>query len=291
MFHRAFMPSCGLAREGRPFAAFVLAFFVIAALPLPAQALRFASLNACTDQLLLALADPDEIVGLSPYARDAARSFYAARATAYPRLSGGVEDVLVAKPDVVLTGRFMKRETRNFLKDKGFAIVELDRPRTIAATVAQIRATGTLLGHPDRAEAAVARIEAAATRLHEAAAPRAWRVLPVARRGWVSGSGDLLGSMLAAAGLSDAAADIGRQTGGFVTLEAIVAAHPDLLLLEESYAETPDQGAAFLVHPALQRLYPSTKRLTLPERLTVCAGPMLAEALDALRAEIARLEP
>src|SRR5215204_1442483 len=31
---------------------------------------RVASINLCTDQLLLSLADPDQIVGLSPYIRD-----------------------------------------------------------------------------------------------------------------------------------------------------------------------------------------------------------------------------
>ena len=43
---------------------------VVALLTLPAQAAerpRVASINACTDQLLLALADPEQIVGLSPY--------------------------------------------------------------------------------------------------------------------------------------------------------------------------------------------------------------------------------
>ena len=116
-------------------------------------------------------------------------------------------------------------------------------------------------------------------------------MLAVARRGWVSGKGGLVDSLLEAGGLSNAAVEAGRRVSGYATLEAIVAAKPDLLLLQDRYATTPDQGAALLVHPALQQLFPPGKRLYVPERLTVCAGPMLADALDALGSEILRVAP
>ena len=54
---------------------------------LPADAAdrpRVASINVCTDQLLLALADPEQILGLSPYSRDAARSWAAVGAGRRP---------------------------------------------------------------------------------------------------------------------------------------------------------------------------------------------------------------
>jgi iron complex transport system substrate-binding protein len=50
----------------------LLFFFVSACLPALAQERpqRIVSLNMCTDQLALALADPDQIVGLSRFAGD-----------------------------------------------------------------------------------------------------------------------------------------------------------------------------------------------------------------------------
>ena len=74
----------------------------------------------------------------------------------------------------------------------------------------------------------------------------------------------------------------------FASLEAIVNLKPDLLLLSDGGEGAEDQGKAFLLHPALQRLYPPEKRIVVPERLTVCGGPMLSEALDRLTAELAR---
>src|SRR4051812_14583616 len=61
------------------------------AAPLP----RIVSMNVCTDQGLLALADPGQILGLSRFSRDA---WVAGDIRRYPRLSGGAEDVLVLKP-------------------------------------------------------------------------------------------------------------------------------------------------------------------------------------------------
>ena len=82
---------------------------------------------------------------------------------------------------------------------------------------------------------------------------------------------------------------LGCSAGGQVSLEAIVRAHPDLLLVTRDDAVAEDQGRALLLHPALQTLYPPARRIVIPERLTVCGGPMLVEALDRLAAEIARV--
>ena len=250
---------------------------------------RIASINVCTDQLLLKLADPEQIVGLSPYARDPARSWAATDAGKYPLLSGEAEDVLVLKPDVVVAGRFTKRATRELLKDKGLRVAEFDVADSLDDAKRQMLRMGDVVGHRDRAEAQVANLDAAIARAKAAAARTHYRVLSLARRGWVSGEDSLLSSLLAATGLSNAAAEIGVRSGGFASLEAIVKMKPDLILLADNSSFAEDQGQAFLLHPALEKLYPPEKRLIVPERLTVCGGPMLAEALDRLTAEIERV--
>ena len=250
---------------------------------------RIASINVCTDQLLLKLADPEQIVGLSPYARDPARSWAAADAAKYPLLSGEAEDVLVLKPDVVVAGRFTKRATRELLKDKGLRVAEFDVADSLDDAKRQMLRMGDVVGHRARAEAQVANLDAAIARAKAAAARTHYRVLSLARRGWVSGEDSLLSSLLAATGLSNAAAEIGVRSGGFASLEAIVKMKPDLILLADNSSFAEDQGQAFLLHPALEKLYPPEKRLIVPERLTVCGGPMLAEALDRLTAEIERV--
>src|SRR5665811_1078029 len=78
--------------------------------PAPAAGLpRIASMNVCTDQLLIPLADPEQILGLSRFARDAWQSWAADDARRYPTLSGGTEDVLVLAPAIVVAGSLDKR--------------------------------------------------------------------------------------------------------------------------------------------------------------------------------------
>ena len=77
--------------------------------------------------------------------------------------------------------------------------------------------------------------------------------------------------------------------GGFASLEAIVEAKPDFLLLSEAGDHAEDDGRAFLLHPALERVYPPSRRIVIPERLTVCGGPMLSEALERLASELERV--
>jgi len=250
---------------------------------------RVVSMNVCSDQLVLSLADPDQILGLSPFARDAWQSWAADTARRYPVLSGGAEDVLVLKPDVVVVSRFDKRETRELLKANGLRLVEFTVPRTLDEVKSQIRQMGDVAQHADRASAAIARLDAAIARARAAVTAHHYRVLPLERRGWVSGENSLVSSLLTEVGLVNVAGELGFEAGGFASLEAIVKLRPDFILVSEAGDRAEDEGRAFLLHPALERFYPPGKRIVLPERLTVCGGVMLADALERLTAELKRV--
>jgi iron complex transport system substrate-binding protein len=250
---------------------------------------RIASMNVCTDQLLLTLADPEQILGLSPYARDASQSWAAEDARRYPLLSGGAEDILVLRPDIVVASAFDKRATRELLKQKGTLIAEFAVPRSLDEVKKQIHLMGIITGHPDRATAHIDRLDIALARTRGAMARKKYRVLPLSRRGWVSGSESLLSSLLIEAGLLNAADEIGVSVGGFASLETVIQLKPDFLVVSEAGNHAEDDGRAFLLHPALERFYPASKRIAIPDRLTVCGAVMLTEALDILAAELDRI--
>jgi iron complex transport system substrate-binding protein len=250
---------------------------------------RIVSMNVCSDQLLLTLADPEQILGLSRFSRDGWQSWAADRARRYPVLSGGAEDVLVAKPDIVVASLFDKRSTRELLKANGLHLAEFTVPRTLDEVKDQIREMGEVVQHPDRARAEIARLDAAIARARQAATDKHYRVLPLSRRGWVSGRDSLVSSLLTETGLLNPAGELGVAFGGFASMEAIISLKPDFILVSEAGDRAEDDGRAFLLHPALERFYPPEKRIVIPERLTVCGGVMLAEALDVLTAELKRV--
>jgi iron complex transport system substrate-binding protein len=189
-----------------------------------------------------------------------------------------------------LAGRFTRLATREMLKRLGYRVVELESPRSLDDAVAQIRQVASLLGHPERGEALAARI-AAAEADAEAVATLPGRAPTVAvyqRRGYVTGADTLTSALLDEVGLANVAGALVGAYGGFVPLERLVADAPDYLIVAGDPGAV-DQGAALLDHPALVRLYPPERRIVLPERLTVCAGPSLPDALDYLAGEARRI--
>jgi iron complex transport system substrate-binding protein len=252
---------------------------------------RVASLNMCTDQLLLDLADPRQIAGLSPFATDATRSFMAEKAKGLPALSGTAEEIMVLKPDLVVAGTFTKRATREFIRGQGVKLEEFAPVQTLAENRQQITRFGQITGAVDKAAGRNAELDAALLELRAAASKDKLRVLPLSRRGWVAGSNTLISEILTQSGLINAADDLGLRSDGRTTLEAIVMLRPDAILIAQDDDNAEDQGKALLLHPAIQRLFPPERRIIIPERLTICGGPMLVEAMQMLSRQINQLKP
>jgi iron complex transport system substrate-binding protein len=249
---------------------------------------RIASFNVCADQLVVTLADPAQIVGLSPYASDPAISVVAEKARAFPRLMLQAEALVPLKPDLVLVGTWDRPLTQRMLRSLGFRVVGVDVTNDIAAGLAQIRAAAALLGHPDRGEALIAQIEAARQRLAAVARPASSSALLVGNNGYTVGFDSLAGALLVEAGLTPPrGAPAGY--GGYVPLERLITLRPDYLVLSSAVETAHSQGALYLTHPALRTLYPPARRIVLPARYTLCAGPSLVEAFDYLAGVLKRL--
>ncbi len=107
------------------------------------------------------------------------------------------------------------------------------------------------------------------------------------RRGYVTGGDTLTGELLSIAGFTNDGGVLAGKTGGFVPLEKLVANHPDYIVVASADPQAVDQGTALLSHPALTTLYPPSRRIVLPQRLTVCGGPSLPAALDRVSREAA----
>ncbi len=251
---------------------------------------RVVSANLCTDQLLLALADRDQIASLSPFAIDPKFSFMAREADGLPRNRGSGEDIARLEADLVLIGPYDSRATREMLARQGRAVLELGPWTSLDDGRRQIRLLAGRLGRPERGEALVARIDAALSRAE--ALPRGGpSVLLFERRGYVPASAGLTASVLRSAGFADAAPALGLTAGGFVSLEALLKTGPDHLVVSDGDDAAEDQGSALLLHPAVAARHPASSRILIPDRLTICGGPStpaLVEAVITARERLGR---
>jgi iron complex transport system substrate-binding protein len=262
---------------------FLAALFILAA-SWPAQAdapRRIVSFNLCADQLVVALADSDQIAALSPYARDAHLSVVAAPARRFPQLDWSAEATIALQPDLVLVGPNDRQETRQMLAAIGVPVTDTALATDVDAARAQIRTAAAQFGHPERGEVMVRALDAARARLVAASRGISKTALVIERGGYVNGPASLAATLLTEAGLRPPpGAPPGY--GGYVPLESLLVIRPDFLVLKDPPIQAEDQGALFFTHPALQTLYPAERRIALPTKYTLCGGPALIEALDYL---------
>jgi iron complex transport system substrate-binding protein len=253
------------------------------------QPQRIASFNLCADQLIVALADPGQIAGLSPYAADPALSVVAAKARDFPILDWQAETAVALKPDLVLVGPIDRTATRRMLAQLGFRVAEVALVTDIESARSQIRAAAALVGHAGRGEKLVAELDTALARLRAAARKPPATALVVERGGYASGPHSLVAALLAEAGLQPPP-DAPAGFGGYLPLELLLTMRPDFLVLKDLPVRAADQGALFLTHPALSALYPPERRIALASRYSLCGGPALVAALNYL-ADVMRALP
>jgi len=242
---------------------------------------RVASFNLCADQLVVALADPEQIAGLSPYATDPGLSVVAREAQRYRKLDWQAESTIVLQPDLVLVGPNDRSVTRRMLASQGLRVVAVDFVTDIENARTQIREMAKLLGHSDRGEKLVAALDAAQARLAARRSITSRTAIVVERGGYAQGPASLAAALLNEAGLrSPPGAPKGY--GGFIPLEKLLMMKADIVFVKDPPAAPNDQGALYFMHPAMEALYPPERRIALPTRFTMCGGPALVAAFDYL---------
>lgn len=247
---------------------------------------RVVSLNLCTDELALRLADPGQVLSITHLARDPLASNVADIARDVPVNRGLAEEAVPLKPDLVLAGAYTTSTATAVLRRLGFEVLELTEPQTLDEAYAQIRTVAARLGVPERGAAMVREMKEAFARLPPVAGPRPTAVV-LRPNGFTTGRGSLADELMEKAGLTNLAAQLPTDKMGQLALEEIVRSAPDLVVVNADEAAPPSLADALLHHPALAPFKDRT--LALPLKLWTCAGPDLAEAAAQLAAARARL--
>ena len=238
----------------------------------PAQ--RIASLNLCTDLLLLAVAAPEQILSLTALATDPELSPMSAEARRYPSHRGRAEELLPLQPDLILADQSSASATLTLLRRLGLRIEVFPSPTTVAGIRDNLLKLGRLLGREATSQALAAKLPAA----NAASVGTAWLLQP---GGHTPGESSLGPALLASAGLRDLAPAHGLGAGGFVPLERLLASKPDFLVTAASTSGGSSRAEEWLAHPALTRA--PIRRLRVAENLWACGGVSFAEAVMSLR--------
>ena len=116
---------------------------------------------------------------------------------------------------------------------------------------ADVRLVAKAVGEQARGEALIARMDG---ELRDLAANRPAKMLTVAEwggGGYVPGKGGLFDALLTAAG----ARNVEQGSFGYYDVESLIAANPDALVYDDTYAGTASLRDDQDLHPALMRRY------------------------------------
>ena len=241
---------------------------------------KIVSMNLCTDQLVLLLADADQILSLSYLSHDERSSVYAEKATAFPTNRGLAEEIYILKPDITVTGTYSNWTASSMLEQLGMPVARFEPAYHFDDIKANILTMGELLHQRAKAEDIVAAIDKRLSDLQSDNAQRP-RAALYAAKGYTSGKSSIAHHILEAAGFQNIGAELGYDYGAQLAIESLLMTKPDVII-----SNPPGLGHAraeeMTRHPALDYV-----RAQMPLELTtnknwVCDTPLVLDAVEEL---------
>jgi iron complex transport system substrate-binding protein len=246
---------------------------------------RIVSIGLCTDQLLLMLAEPEQIASLSVWARDENMSYMIGAVGEIPLNNASVEEVIRFEPDLIVASEFVARDTVRFLRQLGYPVKQLPVATSVAQIYTQLEMFGEWTGNPQRARAIMAQMQARLAGIQARYAKRPSRsVIIYSPNGFTIGANTLENDLFIQAGYRNLATEMGIDGFQAISLEKLVASDPDVLQIDRSLSQQNSLATAYLGHPVLEKLIRQREQLDIPTRLRICAGPMIVEAIEMMAA-------
>src|SRR5215470_2788815 len=167
---------------------------------------RIVSMNLCTDEMVLRLADRRNIASITWKAQEPDQSNVVQLAQGIPINHGLAEEVIPLKPDLVLAGIYTTRPTVALLKRVGIRSVDTDVTRSFDDVRQQYREVAALLGEQERGEKIIAEMDSNLARLARERPSVPPTAIVLHANNYTFGPGSLIDDVLTHAGLENVAA-------------------------------------------------------------------------------------
>jgi iron complex transport system substrate-binding protein len=239
---------------------------------------RVASLNLCTDELLLMIGDPGQVLSVTHLAQQPAETALWREARRYRRNDGSLVSVAGLKPDLVLTMGGGARDRGRIAGRLGLRILDLPYPQSLADIEQSVRTVSAALGRERSGSALLGRIGRLKSTRPAAAADAIW----LGGGGRTVAATSLAAQWMALAGL--------RQRplrGDRVSLEQLLVGPPAVLLRSDYRSGQYSAEQKWLSHPLARRTR-AARNLVTDGRPWTCMGPALVGEIERLRGALRR---
>jgi iron complex transport system substrate-binding protein len=226
-------------------------------LTIKAQPQRIVSMTLSTDEILLAICQPERIKGFSKFALDSKYSNIVteARAAGSPTVENA-EQILQLQPDLIFVASYSRAETVQQLQSAGAIVFRFANFVTIADIEQNIRTIGYATGTDERAEALVIQMEreldAIRARVPNISSDkRPPRVLSYGADGYTAGKNTLFDDIVRTAGAINVAAEQGLEGFPRISAEQVAAWQPDFIVAGANADKFEDTRRRLLSNPAV----------------------------------------
>lgn len=245
---------------------------------------RIVSLDYCADQYLLKLADPEQILAVSPEAVKG-YSYMREAAAGVPTVRPRAEDVLILKPDLVVRSYGGGADAAAFFERAGVPVLQMGWVSSIdgdtqGSITGQVQHLAEGFGQAARGQDMVATLRVRLAALDASGQGRT--ALYMTPGGVTTGPGSLLHEMLTTAGLTNFQSEPGWHP---LPLERLVYEQPDLLAVA-FFESLSNQMFAWSAarHPVVREQLGEPGVVPLQGAWTACGGWFLLDAIEALAA-------
>ena len=183
---------------------------------------RIVSYSISTDEILLALVEPQRIIALSRLVDD-------------PGVSSVVKEAF--KPDLVIIPDFHPPEMLQSARELGLKVYIYKTPSDIKGVKRSIRQIAALTGEKDKGEAVIAKMEARIKKVQQRLAgipvARRKRVIQLRSEGAFYAPDNSFGDVCRHAGVSDATLELKYPSAMEITQEKVVELNPDIIFVPD----------------------------------------------------------
>ena len=238
---------------------------------------RVASLDQCSDQYVLALAEPSDVAFLSPRAR-AADSWLKDRARGLALRRPSIEAVAAARPAVVVRQWAGGPRLEAAMTRLGVRTVTVEDTASFDGIARNVRTVAAALGRRDRGERLVDAMNGKLMR-----ARGAWRgagAVYLTDGAFTAGPGTLVNTIMTSAGLTNLARAPGYAPA---PLERLMLSPPKVVVFGRF--DAPGHGRWSPVKgPVVHKALAGSRTVELPGSLLACPAWFAADAVEQLAA-------
>ena len=241
---------------------------------------RVVSINLCTDQLAMMVADTDQLISVSFLATEARFSAMSEEAKTYRINHGFAEEIYMMNPDLVLAGTFSSSATTDMLRRLNIPVRAFKPANSIADVGELLEEMGRVLGRESKAKHIADAYNMKVASLQEEISTRPKAALYYANS-YTLGNKSLAGQILFAAGFDNIAASAGVASGGYLPLEILAVLEPDAVITSRPYRRI-SRAEEVIIHPLIKRMRKELNSRVFTDQDWICGTPFVLRAIEEM---------